>query len=209
MMPEPADIRIRRSQAKRADGLSSTLQVAKAAEHLVCADLILQGWNAMIADAGQPYDIVVDLGDGRFSRVQVKCTTRMYERAGCFPVYRFALRRSRTGDRAITLDGADMLALVALDRKLIAWIHVETLRRPARGNKVAMLIEFKTRQLVYTRRRVGAGGFDPATVGKFIEDFAVFDPLKAHVVSDRAVDAITLFDATAACAGDDVKAVMS
>ncbi len=51
----------------------SDLEVGKAAEHLVVADLILSGYRAYLTDQGLPYDVVVDVG-GRLYRVQVKAT---------------------------------------------------------------------------------------------------------------------------------------
>lgn len=53
--------------------ISNELQMGKAGEHLVCADLILQGYNAFMADQGLPYDVVVDT-DGKIHKVQVKST---------------------------------------------------------------------------------------------------------------------------------------
>lgn len=50
-------------------GLSKELQIGKAAEHIVTADLILQGYNAFLTDAGLPYDILVD-ANGDLVRVQ-------------------------------------------------------------------------------------------------------------------------------------------
>ncbi len=35
-------------------GLSKELQIGKAGEHLVCCDLIQQGYNAFLADQGLP-----------------------------------------------------------------------------------------------------------------------------------------------------------
>lgn len=42
------------------NNLSNELQIGKAAEHLVCCDLILQGYNAFLTDQGVPFDIVVE-----------------------------------------------------------------------------------------------------------------------------------------------------
>ncbi len=172
--------RLFRKNTKRDDGLSESLQISKAAEHLVCAELLLRGWNAFLADAGLPYDVVVDIGGERIACIQVKSTTRMYERPikpgstykSPHPHYRFALRRSRTGDRRITLDVCDYLALVALDRKLIAWLSVDTIRQAS--GKVLGIIEMKTRQINY----ISAGNRGPSAskCGKFMEDFSSFDP---------------------------------
>lgn len=164
---------LRRDQQRRDDGLSSSLQVSKAAEHLVCAELLMRGWNAFLADAGLPYDVVVDIGGGRICRVQVKSTTRMYEHADGLPHYRFAIRRARTGTRAVAADSCDYLAFVALDRRLIGFLAVANVR--TRTGRAKSLMEFKTRAYNY-ERRPGARGKHPAIVGKFIEDFTAFSP---------------------------------
>lgn len=175
--PEPI-IRMDRNNQRRPDGLSSSLQIAKASEHLACADLILQGWNAFLADAGLPYDLVVDRGDGRFWRIQVKATCGMMgERLKpdgrvVQPVYRFALRKSRTGQRRIALDGCDFLSLVALDTRQVAWLPISVVLMA--DGRAASAVEFKSRRVEY--RRVGSTGKHPAIHGRFMEDFRTFDP---------------------------------
>ncbi len=47
----------------------SDLELGKAAEHLVVADLILSGYRAYLTEQGLPYDVVVD-HEGRLYRVQ-------------------------------------------------------------------------------------------------------------------------------------------
>jgi hypothetical protein len=68
----------------RPNGLSTELQTGKAAEHLVCCDLILQGYSAFLADAGLPYD-------GYLHASQ----TSKSGRSGRFNVMRCFLSRSR------------------------------------------------------------------------------------------------------------------
>lgn len=176
-------VRMDRQNQRREDGLSTSLQIAKAAEHLACAELILQGWNAFLADAGLPYDLLADRGDGRFFRIQVKATCgmmpeRQFARDGVVrtiqPVYRFALRRSRTGQRRITLDACDFLALVAIDIRAVAWLPVSSLTRS--GGFVPGAVEFKSRRIQYRRTGSGLGGLDARRHGRFIEDFVTFDP---------------------------------
>jgi hypothetical protein len=172
---------LNRKNHRRADGLSGSLQLAKAAEHLVCAELILQGWNAFLADAGLPYDVLADGGAGQFWRVQVKSTCdpmseRLHRRPDgarvVRPVYRFALRKSRCGDRRITLNACDWLALVALDVRAVAWLPVSAVLLP--DGRAVSAVEFKARHLEYARR--GVSGPDPAKCGRFLEDFARFNP---------------------------------
>ena len=70
---------------------SDDLEVGKAAEHLVCADLITSGYRAFLSDQGLPYDILVDI-DGRVPGeryLQNGCMNREFQEAS----YRHALRR--------------------------------------------------------------------------------------------------------------------
>lgn len=158
----------------RGDGQSSSLLIGKAAEHLVCCELILSGLNAFMVDAGQPYDVLVDRGGGLFWRVSVKTTTRMYERAGAYPVYRFNLRKTaKRGkpERRSSVSEVDVFAFVALDRRLTAFLPVSELTHIAGGAK--LMVEFKTRAITYTRQRSNSG-LDPATAGRWMEDCSKF-----------------------------------
>ena len=80
---------------------SDDLEVGKAAEHLVCADLIMSGYRAFLSDQGLPYDILVDV-DGALLRVQVKSTRKPKNhdpRTRATPGYFFHLRRAGKGGR--------------------------------------------------------------------------------------------------------------
>ena len=107
---------------------SPTSEVGQAAEHLVCADLLLNGWTAYLAGPSVPYDIVVETGDARV-RVQVKSTllpTTNRAARRVTPAYFFCLN-SRLGKRLPRYGHSevDIFALVALDRKLIAYFAVD------------------------------------------------------------------------------------
>lgn len=174
LTPDDPAFRLFRGNSRRDDGQSSSLLIGKAAEHLVCCELILCGLNAFMVDAGQPYDVLVDSGGGRFLRVSVKTTTRMYERAGCYPVYRFSLRKTARGyqpERRSSVSEVDVFAFVALDRRLVAFLPVDDVKHVAGGAK--LMIEFKTRAITYTRQR-GRSGLDPAKAGRWMEDCTKF-----------------------------------
>lgn len=168
-------MRIDRSNQRREDGLSSSLQIGKAAEHIACADLILQGYNAFLADAGLPYDLVADRGDGRFWRVQVKSTCGIMRKrpkpGGRFyhEVYRFALRHGRVGDRRVSLAGCDVVACVAVDTRQVAYLSVGSIVQA--GGFAPTAVEFKTRRIEYA---VPVSGKNPNVYGRFLEDFSVF-----------------------------------
>lgn len=101
------------------------LAAGTAAEHLVCADLLLGGWRAFLADQNCPYDIAVEVG-GRLVRVQVKSTREARstpQRMEHIPAYMWHVRRAGKGGRRVySGDEFDMLALVALDIRRIAYL---------------------------------------------------------------------------------------
>ncbi len=167
-------INISRDQAKLDNGLSSSLQVGKAAEHLACASLLLQGFNAFLSEAGLPYDILVDY-KGKFYKIQVKSTCKMIKSrpkkngTTYASTYRFAVRKGRVMQRKIKLDTCDFLALVALDIKAVAFVPVSIMNRQDGYSK--QCIELKTRRIKYKK---GDAGPDPNKFGKFIEDYYEF-----------------------------------
>lgn len=111
----------RRGDTEYADDL----EVGKAAEHLVCAHLILTGYRAFLSDQGLPYDILVDVG-GNLLRVQVKATRKPKNHdpaTRVSPGYLFHLRRAgKGGRRRYPANAFDLYALVALDRQAIAYL---------------------------------------------------------------------------------------
>ena len=121
MLDELVDAVVTRTTPDRA------LEVGKAAEHLVCADLILAGHRAFLTDQGLPYDVVFD-HRGRLLRVQVKATANprpVPNRPGSGPSYQFRIRRAGKGSkRIIGNDEFDMMALVALDIRQVAYMPI-------------------------------------------------------------------------------------
>ena len=106
----------------------NALEIGKAAEHLVCASIILSGHRCYLTDQGLPYDVIVDR-DGFLIRVQVKAT--------CFPKnmnmrgraerigYTFHVRRrGKNGSKRLNNDECDIVALVALDIQTIAYLPI-------------------------------------------------------------------------------------
>lgn len=109
---------------------NAAIELGKAAEHLVCADLILQGYRAFLSDQGLPYDVVVDLS-GRLIRIQVKasCFARDMNRAGrnVRTVYSFWVRRrGKNGDQRLSNTDCDVVALVALDIRAVAYLPIQS-----------------------------------------------------------------------------------
>jgi hypothetical protein len=101
------------------------LELGRAAEHLVVADLILSGYRAYLTEQGLPYDLVIDF-EGTLYRVQVKasrCAKRMPQRAMVTPAYLYNVRRAgKGGRRRYADDEFDIVALVAMDLRIAAYL---------------------------------------------------------------------------------------
>lgn len=104
--------------------VSAAMEMGRAGEHLVMADLLLNGWVAYPTAQGVPYDVAVDTGE-HVIRVQVKSTKMPKTPASLnrgTPLYVFNNRRAgKGGRRRYGADDFDVLALVALDRRLVAY----------------------------------------------------------------------------------------
>ena len=102
---------------------SNELQVGKAGEYLVCADLILKGFVAFISEQGLPYDVLLDTGN-KLLRVQVKTTSGVRtvpQRNKDAKAYIFGIKRHGTGNKKINTD-CDLFALVCLDTMKIGYV---------------------------------------------------------------------------------------
>lgn len=153
-------------------GLSKELQIGKAAEHFVCANLILQGYNAFLTDQGLPYDIITDTPKG-LKRIQVRSTMGTISTPKQEPFYRFGLRKGKGSVRSIKPLELDFFAFVALDILKIAYIPISVLM--GKGGYLKTAFEFKSRSINYTGR-VYSNGTIRKPFGKFIEDYGVFRP---------------------------------
>lgn len=134
----------------KVDAVITDLAAGAAGEHLVCADLLMQGYRSFLSDQNCPYDIAVDVG-GKLIRIQVKSTRKPHVIKGgrsVNPAYMWHVRRAgKGGARVYGYDEFDLLALVALDSKQIAYlppskmaqtIHIRTHNdssAPANGGK--------------------------------------------------------------------------
>lgn len=105
--------------------LTNDLQTGVAGEHLVCADIIIKGYNAYLSDQGLPYDIVADI-KGRLYKIQVKTTSKyraVPQRKNHTPAYLFWIkRRGKGGKNTYKERDYDFMALVALDKKIIGYL---------------------------------------------------------------------------------------
>lgn len=102
------------------------LQIGKAGEYLVCADLILNNFIAYPSEQGLPYDLVMDDGNILY-RIQVKTTRGVKivpQRKKPIPAYIFHIGNNGKMNRRKKYDKnqVDLFALVALDIRQIAYI---------------------------------------------------------------------------------------
>ena len=132
----------------KVDAVITDLAAGAAGEHLVCADLLMLGYRAFLADQNCPYDVAVDVG-GRLIRIQVKSTRKakaIPQRQAVLPAYMWNVRRAGKGGARVYADGEfDLLACVALDARKVAYLppskHCQTIHIRShedgsmRGNK--------------------------------------------------------------------------
>lgn len=147
--------------------LSDHLQIGKAAEHLVCADLILQGFSAFLADQGLPYDVLIDRS-GAIERVQVRSSQHPKTVQGVKDIYRYSTRRSKGANRAVRLDAVDWFAFVALDVRSIAYLKSEEIAGGS-GDHVMQCIQFRSTKHPLPE---GACGPDHHNSARFLEQYS-------------------------------------
>lgn len=108
------------------------LSAGLAGEHLVCADILRQGYAAFRAEQNCAYDVGVDLGD-RLLRLQVKATRRPrvfpQQRQSHITGYVWGIRQGKHGARGYAVGSVDGFALVALDSSLIAYVRPDQARQ--------------------------------------------------------------------------------
>jgi len=159
--------------------LSNELQIGKAGEHLVCADLILQGYNAFLADQGLPYDVLIDIR-GKIKRIAVKSTQKIKsfgindpKRKGkAVNIYRFGTRRGKLGKVRAREKDVDYFAFVALDIKKIAYVPIKNMI--VRTGKIKQTMDFKTKNIKYQGRIYSTGKVRSPEWGKYLEDYGKF-----------------------------------
>jgi len=153
--------------------ISKELQLGKAGEHLVCADLILQGYNAFLSDQGLLFDVVVEK-NRKLKRIQVKTTQKLispyknYKKSN--NIYRFGTRRCKGNRTRIDLDSIDYFAFVALDIKKIAYLSINEMI--TKKKTIKQTIDFKTRRIKYLGRVYSNGTIRSPEWGKYFEDYS-------------------------------------
>ena len=104
---------------------SKQLQIGKAGEYLVCADLIMKGFIAFPSEQGLPYDVLLDTGE-KLLKVQVKTTEKarlVQQRSNPIPAYIFHIKRAgANGKTRYEEKEIDLFALVCLDTMQIGYL---------------------------------------------------------------------------------------
>lgn len=108
--------------------ISNELQIGKAGEYIVCADLILKGFVAFISEQGLPYDVILDTGE-KLLRVQVKTTIGprvIPQRSKKSLAYIFNVKRNgKKNKKRYEGSEIDLFALVCLDTKSVGYIQTD------------------------------------------------------------------------------------
>ncbi len=125
------------------------LQLGKAGEYLVCADLILRGYIAYPSEQGLHYDVVADV-NGKLIRVQVK-TTLTYraipQRKEYTPGYLFQIMRcGKGGKKRYTNKDVDVFALVSIKENAIGYLPID---------KIKTTMCFRTKEFSYQTNEKG------------------------------------------------------
>ena len=108
--------------------ISNELQIGKAGEYIVCADIIIKGLVCYPSEQGLPYDVVIDNGS-RLLKCQVKTTTaprKIPQRFKDSYAYIFNVKRhGRNNVKRYQENDVDLFALVELETKTVAYIKNE------------------------------------------------------------------------------------
>jgi hypothetical protein len=104
---------------------SKELQIGKAGEYIVCADLIIKGFIAYLSEQGLPYDVVIDNGK-RLLKCQVKTTSlprKIPQRNKDTFAYIFNIKRHGKNNIKKYLEGdVDLFALVELETRTVGYL---------------------------------------------------------------------------------------
>lgn len=111
--------------------ISNELQLGKAGEYLVCADLITKGFIAFPSEQGLSYDAILDNGK-RLIKIQVKTTLKpriVPQRNKETECYIFNIKRKgKNNSKRYEDTDVDIFALVALDSRTIGYLTNKELK---------------------------------------------------------------------------------
>lgn len=103
--------------------ISKELNIGRAGQYIVLADLLERGVQAYDTGEGVSYDVVADT-EGRLIRLQVKATQKMRVlKQASNPVYFFHLKRAgKNGARFYNQNDFEAFALVAMDKRQVFYL---------------------------------------------------------------------------------------
>jgi len=101
----------------------NAVQIGKAGEFLVCSALELMGHQTAICN-GQGFDLLMFDDDGETYRVEVKSAKSKVGNR-----YKFATATGSGSKKLLSPDDADIVALVALDERMILFRDVVQINR--------------------------------------------------------------------------------
>lgn len=106
--------------------ISKELNIGRAGQYLVLADLLLKGIQAFPTDEGMSYDVVADT-NGKLIKLQVKTTQKKRILAqSSHPIYFFHIKRAgKNGARFYKMGDFEAFALVALDIKQVFYLKFD------------------------------------------------------------------------------------
>jgi hypothetical protein len=180
---------------------SNELQIGKAGEYIVCADVIMMGLIAYPSEQGLPYDVVIDNGT-RLLKCQVKTTReprKVPQRSSDTSAYIFNIKRhGKNFDKRYTKKDVDLFALVELQNKSVIYItnddmpetiniRVDSLKGQYYDEKgIADYKKAKElHQTIKNKSEIGRiMGLAPAAVCRMLEDGFVPHETKARYWSD-------------------------
>jgi len=107
--------------------ISKQLNMGRAGEYLVLAELLLKGYQAFDSGQGANYDLIMENKNGKLLKVQVKTTETIKTWKSSYQKsqksYFFHIKRSgKNGVKKYTESDFDLYALVMLDTKKIAYL---------------------------------------------------------------------------------------
>lgn len=171
--------------------MENALDIGKAAEHLVCADLILQGHTAFLSDQGLPFDVLAMFG-GRLIRVQVKATQTAKnvnaQGRNARLAYSWHIRRRGRSGKGSRLDEThcDVVALVALDTRQIAYLPLDMCAQTVQIDKDPCTVKRTTKGISWASGMedfpfADAIGTDRTVYAGKRKEFQGYSPVKRQI----------------------------
>ena len=107
--------------------ISRELNMGRAGEYLVLADLLLKGYQCFDSGQGANYDLIMENDNGKLLKIQVKTTEKIKQwgkdtRKKSASYHFYTKRCGKNGIKQYKKGDFDLYALVMLDIKQIAYL---------------------------------------------------------------------------------------